>query len=114
MSQPHCTVRQKALSVLEVFTLSRFTNRHLLTYLLNNVFFIALQELVSMISGRVPAEVEMALRKLMATYAGNITSVLCQFPSQQVHLYRVFIKIAFLCVCISCTQGGPIKTTALS
>jgi len=37
-----------------------------------------------MISGRIPAEVEMAIRKLMAGYAGNITSVLCQFPSQQV------------------------------
>ena len=37
-----------------------------------------------MISGRIPAEVEMALRKLMVGYAGNITSVLCQFPSQQV------------------------------
>ena len=37
-----------------------------------------------MISGRIPAEVDMAIRKLMATYASNITSVLCQFPSQQV------------------------------
>ena len=37
-----------------------------------------------MISGRVPAEVEKDIRKLMATYASNITSVLCQFPSQQV------------------------------
>jgi len=37
-----------------------------------------------MISGRIPAEVEMAVRKLMVAYAGNITSVLCQFPSQQV------------------------------
>lgn len=37
-----------------------------------------------MISGRIPTEVEMAMRKLMVGYAGNITSVLCQFPSQQV------------------------------
>jgi hypothetical protein len=37
-----------------------------------------------MISGRIPNEVEMAIRKLMAAYASNITSVLCQFPSQQV------------------------------
>lgn len=37
-----------------------------------------------MISGRIPNEVETAIRKLMAAYAGNITSVLCQFPSQQV------------------------------
>jgi len=37
-----------------------------------------------MISGRIPTEVETAMRKLMVGYAGNITSVLCQFPSQQV------------------------------
>ena len=43
-----------------------------------------LQELISMVSGRIPSEAEKAIRKLMATYASNITSVLCQFPSQQV------------------------------
>lgn len=43
-----------------------------------------LKELISIISGRVPVEVEVAIRKLMATYSGNITSILCQFPSQQV------------------------------
>ena len=37
-----------------------------------------------MISGRIPSDVEKKIRKLMATYASNITSVLCQFPSQQV------------------------------
>lgn len=42
------------------------------------------QELISIISGRVPVEVEVAIRKLMATYSGNITSILCQFPSQQI------------------------------
>lgn len=39
-----------------------------------------------MIAGRIPHEVELSIRKLMATYAGNITSILCQFPSQQVGL----------------------------
>jgi hypothetical protein len=42
------------------------------------------QELMSMISGRLPAAVDQAIRHLMATYSSNITSVLCQFPSQQV------------------------------
>jgi len=52
---------------------------------------VFLQELASMISGRIPAEVEMAVRKLMVGYAGNITSVLCQFPSQQVGLDLVSV-----------------------
>jgi hypothetical protein len=42
------------------------------------------QELISMISGRLPVEVEKSIRKLMATYATNLTSILSQFPSQQV------------------------------
>ena len=37
-----------------------------------------------MISGRIPPDVEKAIRKLMSSYASNITSVLCQFPSQQI------------------------------
>jgi len=37
-----------------------------------------------MISGRLPADVELSIRQLMSTYASNITSILCQFPSQQV------------------------------
>ena len=37
-----------------------------------------------MISGHVPADVEKSIKKLMAAYASNITSVLSQFPSQQI------------------------------
>lgn len=37
-----------------------------------------------MIQGRVPQHEERAIRKLMSNYGSNITSVLCQFPSQQV------------------------------
>ena len=37
-----------------------------------------------MTSGRIPARVEKAIRKLLMTYSSNITSVLSQFPSQQV------------------------------
>uniref|UniRef100_A0A5S6QG58 Acetyl-CoA carboxylase n=1 Tax=Trichuris muris TaxID=70415 RepID=A0A5S6QG58_TRIMR len=43
-----------------------------------------LQEAMSVIGGRIPAEVETRIRNLMANYAGNITSVLCRFPSQQI------------------------------
>ncbi|XP_064618157.1 acetyl-CoA carboxylase-like isoform X2 [Liolophura sinensis] len=44
---------------------------------------LELQELISIISGRIPPPVERAIRKLLASYSSNITSVLCQFPSQQ-------------------------------
>lgn len=39
---------------------------------------------MSVISGRIPNEVEAKVKQLMTNYAGNITSVLCQFPSQQI------------------------------
>jgi Acetyl-CoA carboxylase, central region len=57
-----------------------------------------LQELVANISGRIPSEVEMSIRKLMASYASNITSVLCQFPSQQVVsiFWKVFLLYNFV------------------
>lgn len=45
---------------------------------------LELQEIMTSVSGRVPAPVEKSVRRVMAQYAGNITSVLCQFPSQQV------------------------------
>ncbi|XP_058850382.1 acetyl-CoA carboxylase-like isoform X2 [Acipenser ruthenus] len=43
---------------------------------------LELQEIMTSVSGRIPASVEKAIRKVMAQYASNITSVLCQFPSQ--------------------------------
>ncbi|XP_027422308.1 acetyl-CoA carboxylase 2 isoform X1 [Bos indicus x Bos taurus] len=45
---------------------------------------LELQEIMTSVSGRVPAPVEKAVRRVMAQYASNITSVLCQFPSQQI------------------------------
>ncbi|ODM91015.1 Acetyl-CoA carboxylase 2 [Orchesella cincta] len=45
---------------------------------------LELQEVISSISGRIPASVEKKIRKLMTLYASNITSVLAQFPSQQI------------------------------
>ncbi|XP_043924452.1 acetyl-CoA carboxylase 2 [Protopterus annectens] len=45
---------------------------------------LELQEIMTSVSGRIPATVEKNIRKVMAQYASNITSVLCQFPSQQI------------------------------
>ncbi|KAJ3588849.1 hypothetical protein NHX12_009703, partial [Muraenolepis orangiensis] len=45
---------------------------------------LELQDIMTSVSGRIPAAVEKAIKKEMAQYASNITSVLCQFPSQQI------------------------------
>ncbi|XP_012280846.1 acetyl-CoA carboxylase isoform X2 [Orussus abietinus] len=45
---------------------------------------LELQEVIATISGRIPASVEKKIRKLMTLYERNITSVLAQFPSQQI------------------------------
>lgn len=47
---------------------------------------LELQDIMTSVSGRIPPAVEKAIKKEMAQYASNITSVLCQFPSQQVPL----------------------------
>ncbi|PIO06752.1 hypothetical protein AB205_0034720 [Aquarana catesbeiana] len=44
---------------------------------------LELQDIMTSVSGRIPPNVEKAIKKEMAQYASNITSVLCQFPSQQ-------------------------------
>ncbi|XP_048044599.1 acetyl-CoA carboxylase 2 isoform X5 [Megalobrama amblycephala] len=45
---------------------------------------LELQEIMTSVAGRLPVTVEKAIRKVMAQYASNITSVLCQFPSQRI------------------------------
>uniref|UniRef100_A0A8D8X038 Acetyl-CoA carboxylase n=1 Tax=Cacopsylla melanoneura TaxID=428564 RepID=A0A8D8X038_9HEMI len=45
---------------------------------------LELQDVISSISGRIPISVEKKIRKLMSLYERNITSVLAQFPSQQI------------------------------
>ncbi|KFP09193.1 Acetyl-CoA carboxylase 2, partial [Egretta garzetta] len=45
---------------------------------------LELQEIMTSISERIPLSVEKSIRKVMAQYASNITSVLCCFPSQQI------------------------------
>ncbi|XP_034547322.1 acetyl-CoA carboxylase isoform X2 [Notolabrus celidotus] len=45
---------------------------------------LELQEIMTSVASRVPPGVEKSIRKVMAQYASNITSVLCQFPSQRI------------------------------
>ncbi|KAM7391893.1 hypothetical protein PAMP_022541 [Pampus punctatissimus] len=45
---------------------------------------LELQEIMTSVAGRIPSGVEKDIRKVMAQYASNITSVLCQFPSQRI------------------------------
>ncbi|XP_058014157.1 acetyl-CoA carboxylase 2 isoform X1 [Ahaetulla prasina] len=45
---------------------------------------LELQEIMTSTLGRIPVSVEKSIRKVMAQYASNVTSVLCQFPSQQI------------------------------
>ncbi|KAJ8027759.1 Acetyl-CoA carboxylase [Holothuria leucospilota] len=42
------------------------------------------QEIMSSISGRIPSKVEKDIRRLLNVYSSNVTSVLCQFPSQAI------------------------------
>uniref|UniRef100_A0A6G1S971 Acetyl-CoA carboxylase n=1 Tax=Aceria tosichella TaxID=561515 RepID=A0A6G1S971_9ACAR len=45
---------------------------------------LELQEIISSISGRIPAAVEQQIRKLMNNYERNISSILATFPSQEI------------------------------
>ncbi|XP_024130292.1 acetyl-CoA carboxylase isoform X2 [Oryzias melastigma] len=45
---------------------------------------LELQEIMTSVAGRITPSVEKEIRKVMAQYASNITSVLCQFPSQRI------------------------------
>jgi acetyl-CoA carboxylase/biotin carboxylase 1 len=45
---------------------------------------LELQELISSIQGRIPSIVEKNIYRLISQYANNLTSVLAQFPSQQI------------------------------
>lgn len=45
---------------------------------------LELQEIISSISGRIPATVEQQIRKLMNNYERNISSILATFPSQEI------------------------------
>ncbi|CAL4061242.1 unnamed protein product, partial [Meganyctiphanes norvegica] len=49
-----------------------------------NLPLLELQEVISSISGRIPQTVEKKIRKYMSIYAQNVTSMLAQFPSQEI------------------------------
>jgi len=51
-----------------------------------------LQEMISSIAGRIPATVEETIKRHLSSYASNITSVLSQFPSQQVNCQLELIQ----------------------
>ncbi|XP_044541396.1 acetyl-CoA carboxylase 2 [Gracilinanus agilis] len=64
--------------------LKEWVNKLMVTLRSPSLPLLELQEIMTSVSGRIPASVEKAVRKVMAQYASNITSVLCQFPSQQI------------------------------
>jgi len=66
---------------------------------------LELQEIMTSISGRIPLSVEKSIRKVMAQYASNITSVLCRFPSQQVSGAGLRAPACLSC-CFSCSELG--------
>lgn len=56
---------------------------------------LELQDIMTSVSGRIPPNVEKSIKKEMAQYASNITSVLCQFPSQQVESYISLLATSY-------------------
>lgn len=59
---------------------------------------LELQDIMTSVSGRIPPNVEKSIKKEMAQYASNITSVLCQFPSQQVMKPHFIGEQKLICV----------------
>ncbi|KAF2367472.1 Biotin carboxylase-like N-terminal domain [Trinorchestia longiramus] len=51
-----------------------------------NLPLLELQEVISSVSGRIPQPVEQLIQKHMSLYARNVTSILAQFPSQEIAL----------------------------
>lgn len=70
---------------------------------------LELQDIMTSVSGRIPPNVEKSIKKEMAQYASNITSVLCQFPSQQV-INHTCIKGSKL-VCVGVKRENSSKLT---
>lgn len=60
---------------------------------------LELQEIMTSVAGRIPPGVEKDIRKVIAQYASNITSVLCQFPSQKVMDLQQQSAVLKLCLC---------------
>ncbi|XP_045594879.2 acetyl-CoA carboxylase isoform X3 [Procambarus clarkii] len=49
-----------------------------------NLPLLELQEVIASVSGRIPQAVEKKIRKYMMIYGSNVTSMLAQFPSQEI------------------------------
>ncbi|XP_019903759.3 acetyl-CoA carboxylase 1 isoform X2 [Esox lucius] len=66
------------------FSIKEWVERLMKTLRDPSLPLLELQEIMTSVSGRIPPAVEKCIKKEMAQYASNITSVLCQFPSQQI------------------------------
>lgn len=66
---------------------------------------LELQDIMTSVSGRIPPAVEKSIKKEMAQYASNITSVLCQFPSQQVKFITMIRNSWFINQCFQIILG---------
>lgn len=63
----------------------RETVQKLMTVLRDPILpLLELQEVIASISGRIPQAVEKKIRKYMMIYGSNVTSMLAQFPSQEI------------------------------
>lgn len=83
VSSPH--IHEVAADVVVALQLKEWVQKLMMTLRHPSLPLLELQEIMTSVAGRIPAPVEKAVRRVMAQYASNITSVLCQFPSQQVH-----------------------------
>lgn len=79
-----CPQHSLGLTLCSPLQLKDWVQKLLMTLRHPTLPLLDLQEIMTSVSGRIPAPVEKAVRRVMAQYASNITSVLCQFPSQQV------------------------------
>lgn len=77
---------KKSISFLCTPKLKEWVERLMKTMRDPSLPLLELQDIMTSVSGRIPPAVEKAIKKEMAQYASNITSVLCQFPSQQVSM----------------------------
>lgn len=92
-------LRDPALPLLELqvryrLIIAGFMKKGYRIHLIGKPIFIlaiSLQEMISSISGRIPVSVEETIKRHLSNYASNITSVLSQFPSQQVNCYHCYI-----------------------
>nr|XP_035941869.1 LOW QUALITY PROTEIN: acetyl-CoA carboxylase 2 [Halichoerus grypus] len=64
--------------------LKEWVQKLMATLGIHHLQLLELQEIMTVCVDRIPPPVEKSVRRVMAQCASNITSVLCQFPSQQI------------------------------